>query len=109
MPVLERLEAWLHPLSSFVIVPIFALANAGVILSGDAIDHALPSRVTIGIVVGLVVGKFVGILGASALALRFRIGRCPRVSICATSPASRRSGGIGFTVSLFITDLAFRG
>ena len=77
VPVLERLEDALHPLSSFVIVPIFALANAGVVLSGDAIDHALSSRVTIGIVVGLVVGKFVGILGASALALRAGIGTLP--------------------------------
>ena len=65
-PVLERLESSLHPVSSFVIVPIFALANAGVVLTGEAIDHALASRVTIGIVVGLVVGKFVGIFGASA-------------------------------------------
>jgi NhaA family Na+:H+ antiporter len=78
VPVLERLETSLHPLSSFVIVPIFALANAGVLLSVDAIDHAVTSRVTIGIVVGLVVGKFVGIFGASALA-RLRVGRLPEV------------------------------
>jgi NhaA family Na+:H+ antiporter len=107
--VLERLETTLHPLSSFVIVPIFALANAGVVLSGDAIDHALTSRVTIGIVVGLVVGKFVGIFGASALALRLRVGRLPEGLGMRHVAAVATLGGIGFTVSLFVSDLAFRG
>ena len=109
VPVLERLESWLHPLSSFVIVPIFALANAGVILTAETIDHALASRVTIGIVVGLVVGKFVGVLGASALALRFRIGRLPEGLDLRHVAGVATLSGIGFTVSLFITDLAFRG
>jgi NhaA family Na+:H+ antiporter len=109
VPVLERLETALHPVSSFVIVPIFALANAGVVLTGDAIDHALASRVTIGIVVGLVVGKFVGIVSASALALRLRIGRLPVGLGLRHVTAVAVLGGIGFTVSLFITDLAFRG
>jgi NhaA family Na+:H+ antiporter len=109
VPVLERLESLLHPWSSFVIVPIFALANAGVILTADAIDHALASSVTIGIVVGLVVGKFVGILGASALAVRFRIGQLPDGLGLRHVAGVAILGGIGFTVSLFITDLAFRG
>ena len=108
-PVLERLESALHPVSSFVIVPLFALANAGVVLTGDAIDHALASRVTIGIVAGLVVGKFVGISGASVLALRLRIGRLPDDLGLAHIFGVAILGGIGFTVSLFITDLAFRG
>jgi NhaA family Na+:H+ antiporter len=108
-PVLERLESGLHPVSSFVIVPVFALANAGVVLSGDAIDHALASRVTVGIVVGLVVGKFVGISGATLLALRLRIGRLPDDLGLAHIFGVATLGGIGFTVSLFITDLAFRG
>jgi NhaA family Na+:H+ antiporter len=107
--VLERLESALHPVSGFVIVPIFALANAGVVLTGDAIDHALASRITIGIVVGLVVGKFVGILGASAVALRLRIGRLPDGLGLRHVAGIATLGGIGFTVSLFITDLAFRG
>jgi NhaA family Na+:H+ antiporter len=109
VPVLERLERGLHPASSFVIVPIFALANAGVILSADAIDHALASRVTLGIVAGLVVGKAVGILGASALALRFRAGTLPDGLGLRHVAGVATLGGIGFTVSLFITDLAFRG
>jgi NhaA family Na+:H+ antiporter len=109
VPVLERLELRLHPVSSFLIVPLFALANAGVILTGDAISDALASRVTIGIIAGLVVGKFVGILGASALAVRFRIGRLPDGISLRHLAGVAALGGIGFTVSLFITDLAFRG
>jgi Na+/H+ antiporter NhaA len=95
--------------SSFVIVPVFAVANAGVILTGDAISDAVASRVTIGIVAGLVVGKFVGILGASSLAVRFRIGRLPDGITLRHVAGVATLGGIGFTVSLFITDLAFRG
>jgi NhaA family Na+:H+ antiporter len=109
VPVLERLEHALHPLSTFVIVPIFALANAGVVLGSDAIDHALSSRVTIGIVVGLVVGKFVGIFGASAIAMRTRVGTLPDGVGLRHVAGIAVLGGIGFTVSLFITDLAFRG
>ena len=109
VPVLERLESTLHPVSSFVIVPIFALANAGVVLTGDAIDHALGSRVAIGIVAGLVVGKFVGILGASSLAVRAGVGRLPEGLGLRHVAGVAVLGGIGFTVSLFITDLAFRG
>ncbi len=109
VPVLEKLEDALHPLSSFVIVPIFALANAGVVLSGDAIDHALSSRVTIGIVAGLVVGKFVGILGATALGMRTRLGTLPEGLGLHHIAGVAVLGGVGFTVSLFITDLAFRG
>jgi NhaA family Na+:H+ antiporter len=109
VPVLERLEHALHPVSSFVIVPIFALANAGVVLSGDAIDHALSSRVTIGIVVGLVVGKFVGIFGASTIAVKARLGALPDALGLRHLAGVAVLGGIGFTVSLFITDLAFRG
>jgi NhaA family Na+:H+ antiporter len=109
VPVLERLEGALHPLSSFVIVPIFALANAGVVLGGDAIDHALSSKVTIGIVAGLVVGKFVGILGASTIAVRARLGALPDGVGLHHIAGVAVLGGVGFTVSLFITDLAFRG
>ena len=110
VPVLERLENGLHPVSSFVIVPIFALANAGVVLSGDAIDHALSSQVAIGIVVGLVVGKFVGIFGASAIAVRRRHRCAARRGVHLRHVAGVAVlGGMGFTVSLFITDLAFRG
>jgi Na+/H+ antiporter NhaA len=90
-------------------VPVFALANAGVVLSADAVQHAWSSRVTIGIVVGLVGGKFVGILGASMLAVRAGLGTLPVGMRARHVAAVAVLGGIGFTVSLFIADLAFRG
>ena len=76
--VVEWLEYRLHPLSSYLIVPVFALANAGVVISQDSIDHAVSSPVTHGIVVGLVVGKLVGISGFTWLAQRTRPRRAPR-------------------------------
>jgi Na+:H+ antiporter, NhaA family len=109
VPVLERLERGLHPVSSFLVVPVFALANAGVALGGGAIGDAFSSRITIGIVVGLVVGKFVGILGASSLAVRTRMGRLPDGISLRHVAGVAALGGIGFTVSLFVSDLAFRG
>jgi NhaA family Na+:H+ antiporter len=106
---LARVEAVLHPWVSFVIVPLFALANAGVHLSGGAVSDAATSRVALGIVVGLVVGKPLGITLATALAVRTGLGRLP-------AGAGRRDvvgvgvvAGIGFTISLLITDLAFAG
>ena len=61
MPLTERLEELLHPFTAFMIVPIFALANAGIVLSGDTISDAAASNVTLGIIVGLVIGKPLGI------------------------------------------------
>jgi len=66
--VVERLEDVLHPFSSYVIIPIFALANAGLMLSGDTIGDAVTSPVTLGVVMGLVVGKLVGISAATFIA-----------------------------------------
>jgi NhaA family Na+:H+ antiporter len=105
--VVEWLEYRLHPWSSYVIVPVFALANAGVVISSDSIADAAASPVTHGIVVGLVVGKAVGIFGFTWLACRVGVGvlpdgvRWPHVAGIAVL------GGIGFTVSLFVTNLAF--
>jgi Na+:H+ antiporter, NhaA family len=105
--IAERLEHLLHPWTSFVIVPLFALANAGLVLSLDALRDAAASSITLGIVAGLVVGKTVGIAAMSWLAIRLGIGEAPsgvgrRHLIGAAAVA-----GIGFTVSLFITGLAF--
>jgi len=108
-PVLERLEHGLHPVSSFVIVPLFALANAGIVLSVDAIDAALHSRITLGIVAGLVVGKFTGILGATWIGVRARIGRLPEGIRTRDIAGVAAVGGIGFTVALFVSDLTFHG
>jgi Na+:H+ antiporter, NhaA family len=107
--VVEWLEHRLHPWTSFVVVPLFVLANAGVPLSRDAAGDALTSSVAGGIVVGLVVGKFVGIAGFTWLAARLRIARLPEDATWSGILGVSALAGIGFTVSIFITDLAFGG
>jgi NhaA family Na+:H+ antiporter len=105
--VVDRLEHRLHPWSSFVVLPLFALANAGIPLGADAVADAVVSPIAWGVVLGLVVGKPVGILAFSWLGHRLRIGVLPDG---ATGPALAGIavlGGIGFTVSLFVTGLAF--
>jgi NhaA family Na+:H+ antiporter len=104
---LARTEHALLPLTSFAIVPVFALANAGVRLTGDALSEAVTSPITVGIVVGLVVGKVVGISGASALALARGVARLPTGVGPRHLVGAGTVAGIGFTVSLFIADLAF--
>jgi NhaA family Na+:H+ antiporter len=106
-PVLEQLEHALHPVSAFFVVPLFALANAGVYLREGALAAAFSSALTWAIVAGLIVGKTFGITGATFGARRLGIGVLP-----AGMPAVRvwpvaGLGGIGFTVALFIADLAF--
>jgi NhaA family Na+:H+ antiporter len=108
-PVLERLEHHLHPWSSFLVVPLFALANVGVVLRGDVLRNAWSSRITIGIVVGLVVGKLVGVLGGTWLAVRAGIGRLPSGAPIRQIAGVAALAGIGFTVSLFVADLSFGG
>ena len=104
---LDRLELALHPWSSFVIVPIFALANAGVrFVDVDLLDAAA-SNVALGVAAGLVVGKSVGITLATFLAIRFGIGKLPPRSSWREVFGLATLAGIGFTVSLFITELAF--
>ena len=105
----ERLQYLLHPWTSYAIVPLFALANAGIHLSGDLLADAITSPVTLGILVGYVVGKPVGILTATWLGTRVS-GRAPRLPI--TWPGLAGVGavaGIGFTVALLISSLAFEG
>ena len=105
--VAERLGHLLHPWSSFLIVPLFALANAGVEVGGDAAREALGSRVTLGIVLGLVVGKLMGVFGASWLAIRLGIATAPEGVGLRHLLGAAAAAGIGFTVSLFISTLAF--
>ncbi len=105
--VAERLEHRLHPVSSFVIVPLFALANAGVRLDVGALAEPAPRAVAVGVVVGLVVGKTVGISGATWLAVRTGFGRLPEGMRLGQLVGVAAVAGIGFTVSLFVTDLAF--
>ncbi len=100
----ERLEHTLHPWTSFAVVPLFALANAGVPLTRASLAAAVGSPVTAGVVLGLVVGKLVGISGAASLAMRLRIGALPE-GVSGRPVAA--VAGIGFTVSLFIASLAY--
>jgi Na+/H+ antiporter NhaA len=103
----ERLQHLLHPWTSYLVVPLFALANAGVSLSPGNLRHALTSPLSIGIVVALVVGKFVGITIGSWLPLRLDIGDLPGNLVWGQLFGGAAVAGIGFTVSLFITELAF--
>ena len=103
----ERLAHILHPWSSFLIVPIFALANAGVVIRADSFDMAGATAVSAGIMLGLVVGKTLGIAGAAWLAARVGIARLPEGATWPMMVAIAAVGGIGFTVSLFVAELAF--
>jgi NhaA family Na+:H+ antiporter len=97
----------LHPYTSFFVIPVFALANAGVRISIESIGDAASSSVSAGVAVGLVVGKVVGVTGAVALAVRFGIGRLPEGVGPRHVLGMSAIAGIGFTVSLFIAGLAF--
>jgi NhaA family Na+:H+ antiporter len=101
------LEDRLHPVSAFAVVPLFALANAGVDLGGGVLADAAGSRLTWAIAAGLVVGKLLGISGAARLALRRRWGTLPDGMARPQLAGIAAAGGIGFTVSLFIAQLAF--
>ena len=103
----ERLEHLLHPWTSFVVVPLFALANAGVELRGSAFDDAGAARITAGVAIGLVAGKALGITGAAWLAVRTGLGRLPEGATWPMVAGIGAIGGIGFTVALFIAELAF--
>ena len=105
--VVEWLEHKLHNWSSFVIVPVFALANAGVDLGGGVIGDAAGSRLTLAVILGLVIGKPVGITLASWLAVRLGVGRLPAGVAWRSLLGVASIAGIGFTVSLFVTELAF--
>jgi NhaA family Na+:H+ antiporter len=109
LSVAERVGALLHPYSSYLIVPIFALANAGVAVSWDGLSDAAGSAVTRGVVLGLVVGKPLGIVAAVVLATRLGLGRLPDGLDLRHVVGLGALAGIGFTVSLFVSGLAFEG
>lgn len=107
-PMLERLERSLHPWSSFVILPLFALANAGVDFS-PLFSNALRSPVTLGVLLGMVVGKTLGIFGAAWLSIRFRLAKLPTGVRDMQLLGAAAICGVGFTVSLFMAALSFEG
>jgi Na+/H+ antiporter NhaA len=102
---LERLQQRLHRLSSCLVVPLFALANAGVMLDSELLARSVGSPVTLGVVAGLVVGKLVGGLCASMLAIRAGLAAPPRLVSRRQLAAAAALTGIGFTVALFVADL----
>ncbi|MEO7396930.1 MAG: Na+/H+ antiporter NhaA [Ilumatobacteraceae bacterium] len=101
----DRLIEALHPVTSYVIIPLFALANAGITVSVDAISS--PSTVLLGVAVALVAGKLIGITLFSWIAVKFGFGRLPDDVSWGHILGVGAIAGIGFTVSLFITGLAF--
>lgn len=105
-PPLYRLEDALHPWVTFVIMPVFALANAGVALSGSLRDH-LSETITLGVAIGLMLGKPLGIGLASWLAVRVKLAVLPAGVTWRHIHGAAWLGGIGFTMSLFIAALAF--
>ena len=104
---LERLERQVHPWSSFLILPLFALANAGIILSGDALSNAFSSTITLGVVAGLLVGKTVGVTAFTYLAVKSGLATLPNGVTWAHIIGTAMLAGIGFTVSIFIANLAY--
>lgn len=106
---LQRLEHSLHPWVIYAIMPIFALANAGVALSASDFASALASPVAVGIIAGLALGKPLGIVGFSWLAIRFSLAELPSALSMRHLVGAGFLAGIGFTMSLFIANLAFPG
>jgi Na+/H+ antiporter NhaA len=103
----ERFQLALHPWTGYVIVPVFALANAGVDLRAGVLADALRSPITWGVVLGLVVGKLVGISSAALGSVRLGVGSLPRGVGEGQVVGGAALSGIGFTVSLLIAGLAF--
>ncbi|HET7141554.1 MAG TPA: Na+/H+ antiporter NhaA, partial [Candidatus Limnocylindria bacterium] len=103
----ERLQHLLHPWSSFVVVPLFALANAGIALDADTLSHAAGSRLTLGVILGLVVGKPLGITLFAWLGTRRWLGGLPMTVGWPSLIAASTVAGIGFTMSLLIAQLSY--
>lgn len=105
--VIEYLEHKFHPISSYVIVPIFAFANTGVEISSQSINSALNSVIAWGIFLGLVIGKPLGVLLATMAARKIKIAEYPQGARNLDLIATGSAAGIGFTVAIFIARLAF--
>ena len=107
LSVIEWLEEKIHPWSSFVIIPLFAFANTGVIITNQSISDAINSPIAWGIFAGLVLGKPIGVLAAVILARKIRLGQYPQDAKNIDLLATGSAAGIGFTVAIFIANLAF--
>ena len=107
-PQSEKVESKLHTWSSFVIVPLFALANAGVEITGQSISAALESKIAFGIFLGLVIGKPIGIILFTKIGSLLGISDPPQPNGRFSLLAAGSAAGIGFTVAIFISKLAFK-
>jgi NhaA family Na+:H+ antiporter len=103
----EKMERMFHPWTAYLVLPLFALANAGVALSGDALRAALSSPVTLGVILGLILGKLVGVSGFAWLAVRLGLADLPSGVRWGQVAGTGLLAGIGFTMSIFVTTLAF--
>jgi hypothetical protein len=105
----ERLQLIYHPWTSYVIVPLFALANAGIAIDGDFLERAADSPITLGVLVGYVAGKPLGIVGTARLVTWLSRGRLRPTAGWGAVAGAGASAGVGFTVSLLVATLAFDG
>ena len=108
MTPLQRLEHRMHPFVSFVIMPVFALANAGVTFSSDILAETTKS-VTLGVAFGLIIGKVIGVFGVSMAMIKLKIANMPEGLTARHLFGVGFLAAIGFTMSLFVTNLAFTG
>jgi NhaA family Na+:H+ antiporter len=105
--MLERFEHALHPWSSFVVLPIFALSSAGIVIRSDTIADAATSRISIGVALGLVLGNMIGIPMGAFVATRLGLAQLPTNVTWLHVLGAAAFAGIGFTVSIFIATLAY--
>jgi NhaA family Na+:H+ antiporter len=105
--IVEKLEARFHGLSTLIVVPIFAFANAGVELSSKALNDAINSPIAWGIVAGLVLGKPIGVFATAKFAAKVKLAELPEGGRGVKLLATGSTAGIGFTVAIFIAKLAF--
>jgi NhaA family Na+:H+ antiporter len=106
--IIEWLEHKFHPVSTFIVVPVFAFANTGVVITSESIRGASQSLIAWGIFFGLVVGKPLGVLSASLVAKRLNVADLPEGVNKSSLLATGSAAGIGFTVAIFIANLAFK-
>lgn len=106
---LQRMETRLHIPVGFLVIPIFALANAGIPFDSFTSSAAVFNPVTLGVIAGLVFGKLIGIVGATWIGWKLGLGKLPKLASFQHIVGVALLGGIGFTMSIFISELAFSG
>jgi NhaA family Na+:H+ antiporter len=107
VPMLERFEDRLHPYTSFVVLPLFALSEAGIVITSDVLQDAAGSTVTLGVALGLIVGKTAGVLLGAWIATLLGLAVLPRAMRWVHVAGVGMLAGIGFTVAIFVATLAY--